>query len=236
VSESNSWFKQKPLWVWLSCIPLFGGLSIAYAGYKANTKAWVGLGIGITVVSFALFSTNLVWLVWLICLPQIGLAFYLKKSFLAKTYPKTLPIPQDTNLVKLIARQRPKIDINDASKHDLVNGLGLPIVYANNIESLQNEGYVFTHLEELTEIAAIPESQVNPIAPLITFSYNYKKETDTSWRRLNVYSTQDLIDCNLDAIVAVTIVAERQKNGEYKSLIDVKHRTGLPFASYRQIM
>ncbi len=233
MSESNSWFQQTPPWVWLSCIPTFGGLSIAYAGYKSNTKAWVGLGVGITVISFVLSSTNLVGLIWL---SQIGIAFYLKKSFLAKTYPKTLPIPQEPNLVKLIASQRPKIDINDASKHDLVNGLGLPIVYANNIESLQNEGYLFTHLEELTEITAIPENQVNRIAPMITFSYNYKKETDTSWKRLNVYSTQDLIACSLDAIVAEKIVAERQKNGEYKSLIDVKQRTGLPFTSYRQIM
>ncbi|WP_442939951.1 hypothetical protein [Nostoc sp.] len=79
--------------------------------------------------------------------------------------------------------------MNECFKHELVNYLGLPIVYANNIESLLNERYVFTHVEELIEIAGIPEKQVARITPLITFSYNYKKEADFSWKRLNTYST-----------------------------------------------
>ncbi|MDJ0733622.1 MAG: helix-hairpin-helix domain-containing protein [Nostocaceae cyanobacterium] len=233
MSQSNSWFQQTPPWVWLSFIPGFGGLSIAYAGHKSNTNSWVGLGIGITGLSFLLSSTDLSVIIWL---SQIGISFYLKKFFLVKTYPKNLPIPQDDKLAKMIAIQRPKLDINECSKNDLVNVLGLPIAYASNIESLQNEGYIFTHLEELTEIAAIPEHQIARIAPLITFSYNYKKEADASWKRLNIYSTQDLITCGLDEIVAEKIVVERERNGEYKSLIDVKQRTGLPFTSYRQII
>lgn len=228
--SQSAWFKQTPSWVWLSLIPVFGSLSITYAGYKSKTNTWIALGIGLTGIAF--IASNLAGLIWI---TQIGLAFYIKKDFLAKTYPKTLPIPDETELAKLVSANRGKIDINECSKNDLVNTLGIPIVYANNIESLLNEGYVFTHAEELNEIAGIPDSYVAKILPMITFSYNYKKEADSSWRRLNAYTTEQLIECGLDSAIAEKIIAERQRKGDYKSLVDVKQRTGLPLNTYRHI-
>ncbi|WP_442935952.1 hypothetical protein [Nostoc sp.] len=35
--------------------------------------------------------------------------------------------------------------------------------------------------------------------------------------------------------IAEQIVTERQQRGEYKSLIDIKQRTGLPFTTYHHI-
>ncbi|MHC5739008.1 helix-hairpin-helix domain-containing protein [Nostoc sp.] len=232
ISQSKSWFQQTPAWVWLSLIPTFGGFAIAYAGYKSKTKTWIAIGIIIPTLALALSANSLAFVIWI---AQIGVAFYLKKAFLVKMYPKNLPVPEEQELANLVATTRDKIDINECSKHELVNYLGLPIVYANNIESLMNEGYVFTHVEELIEIAGIPEKQVTRITPLITFGYNYKKEADFSWKRLNTYSTDELITCGLDGAIAEQIVAERQQRGEYKSLIDVKQRTGLPFTTYRHI-
>ena len=232
ISQSKSWFQQTPAWVWLSLIPTLGGFAIAYAGYKSKTKTWIGIGIIIPTLALALSANSLAFVIWI---AQIGVAFYLKKAFLIKMYPKNLPVPEEQELANLVATNRDKIDINECSKNELVNYLGLPIVYANNIESLMNEGYVFTHVEELIEIAGIPEKQVTRITPLITFGYNYKKEADFSWKRLNTYSTDELITCGLDGAIAEQIVAERQQRGEYKSLIDVKQRTGLPFTTYRHI-
>ncbi|MEH2283965.1 MAG: helix-hairpin-helix domain-containing protein [Nostoc sp.] len=232
MSQSKSWFQQTPAWVWLSLIPTLGGFAIAYAGYKSKTNTWIVIGISTSVLALALSANGLAVVIWL---AQIGLAFYLKKSYLVKIYPKNLPIPEEQELAKLVASTRDQVDINECSKHELVNYLGLPIVYANNIESLMNEGYVFTHVEELIEIAGIPEKQVARITPLITFGYNYKKEADFSWKRLNTYSTEELITCGLDGAIAEQIVAERQQRGEYKSLIDVKQRTGLPLTTYRHI-
>lgn len=229
MSQSTSWFGQTPSWVWLSFFPIFGGLAITYAGYKSKTKVWMVLGVGITGVSFILSSTGAAALIWL---TQIGVAFYLKKKFLAKTYPKNLPIPEELQLAKLVINTRDKVDINQCSKNELVNGLGLPIVYANNIESVLNEGYIFTHIEELVEIAGIPENYINRLAPLMIFSYDYKKEADFSWRRLNAYSIDELVACGLDGAIAEKIVAERQRRGDYKSLVDVKQRTGLPLKTY----
>ncbi|XWK85653.1 MAG: helix-hairpin-helix domain-containing protein [Phormidium sp.] len=138
-------------------------------------------------------------------------------------------LPETAQTAALIAQVRGKVDINNCSKDDLVNLLGLPIVYANDIESLQKEGYIFTHLEELHEIAGIPENYLPRLAPLVTFSYDYKKEAHSSWKRLNVMSVQELIASGLESEVAFQIVAERQKRGEYKSAIDIKRRTNLPF-------
>ncbi|AFZ02157.1 helix-hairpin-helix domain-containing protein [Calothrix sp. PCC 6303] len=229
--SQSSWFQQTPRWVWLSAIPVFGGLAISYAGYKSKTKGWIAVGIGITGASLLLSSSGLTSFIWM---GQIGLSVYLKKRFLAKTYPKTLPIPHEPELAKIIANNRDKIDINECTKNDLVM-LGIPIVYANNVESLQNEGYIFTHIEELSEIAGIPEKTVAKVSSMLVFSYNYRKEADSSWRRLNTYTVQELIDCGLDAVIAEKIVRERQRKGEYKSLIDVKYRTNLPVNSYKQI-
>ncbi|MEH2277887.1 MAG: hypothetical protein V7K40_24650 [Nostoc sp.] len=44
-----------------------------------------------------------------------------------------------------------------------------------------------------------------------------------------------MITCGLDGAIAEQIVAQRQQRGEYKSLIDVKQRTGLPFTTSRHI-
>ncbi len=230
--NQSNWFQQIPKWVWWSAVPGFGGLAIAFAGEKTKTNSWIALGLMLT--GSALFLTETPWfsLIWLL---QIGLAIYLRKPFLIKTYPKHLPLPDDANTLAF-AGFRKKIDINQCSKNELVYQLELPIVYANDIEALRNEGYIFTDLDELTELVGIPESTVKRIAPLIIFTYDYKKELDLSWRRLNTYSISELVACGIDSAVAMKIVNEREQRGDYKTAIDVKRRTGLPLKFYRQIL
>jgi len=228
-----NWFDQNPPWVWWSCIPIFGGLAIAHAGIKTANYNWMGLGVGFMVLGSvvpALFGSNLMIMIWG---AQVATAFALKKTYLIKTYPKHLPMPDDAAIAKIVAQTRPKIDINDCSKNDLVNILGLPIVYANDIESLKNEGYIFTHAEELTEIIGIPESTVNRISSMIVFSYNVRQEVDFSWKRVNTLSAEELVSYGLESEVAAQIVAERKKRGEYKSILDIKKRTGIPYSSYK---
>ncbi|MGL5058350.1 MAG: helix-hairpin-helix domain-containing protein [Microcoleus sp.] len=232
MSQDLYWLRQTPAWVWFSLIPGFGGLAIAYAGHQSQIRSWIGWGAGITLAALALASTNLAFPIWI---AQIVTAFALKKRYLIKTAPRGLLLPETAQNAEMLANVRGKIDINECTKDDLVKVLGLPIVYANDIESLQNEGYIFTHAEELSEIAGIPESHVRRISPMICFSYHYQKEARFTWKRLNILSPEELIRDGLDRSVAEAIVRERQKQGEYKSVIDVKRRTGLPFDSYRHI-
>ncbi|WP_013323058.1 helix-hairpin-helix domain-containing protein [Gloeothece verrucosa] len=226
---------KMPGWMWLSIIPIFGGLAIAYGGKKINNQNLIGLGIGFTAAAIVCSSTQLVLVIWL---AQIATAFYLNQQThsLANSSESSRGYAiADRKTAALIASKKGQIDINTCSKDELVYELGLPIVYANDIEAARQEGYMFTHLEELHEIAGIPENYLYKIEPLISFGYYLHKEVDSSWRRLNAYSETELIECGIHPEIAQKIVSERAKNGFYRSLIDVKNRTGIPIRNYHGI-
>jgi DNA uptake protein ComE-like DNA-binding protein len=229
-----SWSDRIPAWVWLSFLPIFGGLAIVYAGRKTQTAAWIYWGLGLTVAAIALIQTPISPVVWLL---QFSTAFYLKPYFLRKTLPKagylTLPEPE---MARVLASAHSKIDINTCSKDDMVYGLGLPIVYANEIDALRREGYLFTHLEELAEIAGLPDSYLHRLEPLVMFSYHIRKEAQYSWRCLNSSSVEELVGLGLEPAIAQKIVDERCQGGEFKSVLDIKRRTGLPFHAYQNLL
>ncbi|MBD2187186.1 helix-hairpin-helix domain-containing protein [Pseudanabaena mucicola] len=229
-----SWFDQTPAWVWWSFFPALGGGAIAYAGVKAGSNIWIGVGAVFVAgaIILAPMSETASVVIWL---AQVITAFALKQEYLAKTYPKNLPLPEDPKLFKAIAASRTKIEINSCSKNDLVNVLGLPIVYANDIESLRDEGHIFTSLEELHDILEIPNATLKKIEPMVTFSYDYRQEVEYSWKRVNSMSVEDLMIMGIDAKVAIAIFDERQRRGDFKSIMDIKKRTGIPFSAYRQI-
>ncbi|PZU98292.1 MAG: hypothetical protein DCE90_04005 [Pseudanabaena sp.] len=229
-----SWFDQTPMWVWWSFVPALGGAAIAYAGVKASSNVWIGVGASLMVATIALapISGTVAGLIWV---AQVFTAFTIKREYLAKSYPKNLPLPADPQLFAAIAAHRPKVEINSCSKNDLVNVLGLPIVYANDIDLLRSEGHIFTSLEELHDIIEIPNTTLKRIEPMVIFSYDYRLEATYSWKRVNLMTADELIAVGVEPTAANAIVAERQKNGDFKSVMDIKKRTGIPFSSYQKI-
>jgi DNA uptake protein ComE-like DNA-binding protein len=227
-----SWFDQTPKWVWWSFFPALGGGAIAYAGAKTGSNIWIGIGAGFVAIAIIFSSSSFATLIWI---AQVATAFALKREYLTKTYPNHLPLPEDPKLFSAIASSRPKIEINSCSKNDLVNVLVLPIVYANDIDSLRVEGHIFTSLEELHDILEIPNATLKKIESMVIFSYDYRQEIGYSWKRVNSMSVDDLIAMGIEPQVATAIATERQLRGEFKSIMDIKKRTGIPFSSYRQI-
>ncbi len=231
-----SWFDQTPAWVWWSCFPALGGGAIAYAGVKSGSNIWIGVGASFVAGAIVFYSTpvlsNFVTLVWI---AQVATAFALKREYLTKTYPQNLPLPEDPKLFAAIAATRPKIDINSCSKNDLVNVLGLPIVYANDLDSLRSEGHIFTSLEELHNVLEIPNATLKKIEPLVVFSYDYRQEAGYSWKRINSMTANELIGLGIESKAATAIAQERQHHGEFKSIMDIKKRTGIPFSVYRHL-
>jgi DNA uptake protein ComE-like DNA-binding protein len=215
-------------WLWLSLIPLFGGLAIARAGKRTNNPSWVSVGIAFTLISFLLSSHGVIVTIWL---AQVGMGLYVRHRIL--THPALLG-NSDTSSPAL--RPGEKIDINTCSKHDLIYALGLPIVYANDIDAVRQEGHIFTHIEELSEIAGLPERYQRTLAPSVMFTYDLHREIDTSWRRLNHYSAQELIDEGISSDMAQRIVEEREKNGLYRSAIEVRNRAGVPLKAYQNLL
>ena len=206
--------KKIPVWVLFSLIPFIGSLGTIYAGIKINRFSWINTGIFLTTLNIVLSSTHLVGFVWL---GQIAIAFCLKDEFSGRISDS-----------QQLERATQKIDINNCSKDDLVYGLGLPIVYANEIESARLEGYIFTHFEELADIAGIPDYYRQQLEPLVTFNYYFRNEADFSWRKCNTLSKEELIACNIEPSVVAKIIAEREQKGLYRSFPELRKRTGLP--------
>jgi hypothetical protein len=236
VSEKN-WFQRTPNWIWWSLVPGFGSLAIAYAGQKSNTKSWIAVGIGMMAIFVVMANLAVpdifITLVWM---AHVGTAFALKRPFLVKTYPKNYPLPENPELAKLVAQHRPKIDVNNCTKDDLVYGAGLPLAYANDIELLRNEGHIFSSSEELASLVEIPQHIIQRAEPILVFGYYIQNEPEFSWRCLNTESVEELVTRGLETHVAQQIVAERQQNGEYKSVADVRRRTGLPLKAYQMVL
>jgi DNA uptake protein ComE-like DNA-binding protein len=233
---SNHLLKQVPNWAWLCLCPLFGGLGLVYAGQTSKTPKWTKIGIGITVAAVIVSVINQPFLYLILWVAPFAIAMNIKTTYLIKTAPRGTILPDNRQMAQLIADNKGKIDINKCSKDDLVHVLGLPIVYANNIESIKSEGYIFTHIEELTELADVPEKYCEVVEPLIVFTYYDKSNYLSNWQRLNQLPLSELIELGVDRDSAAVIVDERQMRGAYRSLLDVKRRTGLPISLYKHIL
>ncbi len=232
MSIKKSWIDETPKWIWWSFLPVVGGLAITYAGNKSKTPNWKYYGLTLFGLGLILAYSEVAIIIWL---AQIVTSLTIRKKYLVKVVSRTASI-DNYEVAQLLAQERGQIDINDCSKDELVYDLNLPIVYANDIEDLRNEGHIFTSIEELADLSGIPERVFRKIEPLITFGYDIKKESDISWRRVNSFSVQELIACNLDSVIAKKIVEEREKAGAFKSLVDIKKRTGLPLSCYKTLV
>jgi DNA uptake protein ComE-like DNA-binding protein len=230
--SKNNWFEQIPSWIWISFIPIFGGIAHIYAGWKGKKKPWMVWGSGFIAGSIIIssLSPQLNLLVWI---GQIITAFMFRREYLITTAPKGVLIPS-SQVALLMAEKKGQIDINQCTKDEMVYDLGLSIVYANDIELMRNEGYVFTDINELSDIVGIPESTLRRIEPLIVFRYYDHKEV--SWQRLNSLSVEELINHGIEPANAEKIVAERTNRGTYKSLVDVRKRTGIPISVYQHLV
>jgi hypothetical protein len=233
---SSAALKQIPQWIWWSLFPVFGGLTIAYAGYSTKTNKWLQVGGGISAISLLAVLASQTWLMYLAVPIQFAIAMSIKNTYLIKSAPRGTILPTDRQTAKLIASVKGRVDINKCSKDDLVHVLGLPIAYSNNIELLKAEGYMFTHIEELTELADVPTKYCEAIEPMIAFNYYEKSADPIDWQRLNILPMSELIELGLDRETATAICNERQLRGAYRSLVEVKKRTGLPINLYKHLI
>ncbi|MEL6353642.1 MAG: helix-hairpin-helix domain-containing protein [Cyanobacteria bacterium J06627_28] len=201
---------------WLTFVPIVGNLFVIRESNRVRDITIARAGWIVFGLSLILGWGEWFLLVWIV---QIGLALWLRSQHL-------IPLPTPPQ----------KVNFNSCSKNDLVRILDLPIVYANDIDLARAEGFIFTHAEELSEIAGLPEEQVERIRHQLIFSYDEKQDGISSWRRINVLSPREMTAEGINADTANKIVAERETNGDYRSAMDIKRRTGISFWQYRDLI
>ncbi|GAB4215156.1 MAG: hypothetical protein OHK0012_14670 [Synechococcales cyanobacterium] len=230
-----------PAWVGLSFLPVVGSFALIYAGIqvklRTRSNGWLTYAVLMLLLTGLGFTVSaLELLIPLALLGQISFAFLMRYNYLVYTAPRGAILPENARVAKLLARVHGLVDMNNASKDDLVHFLGIPIVYANIICEFQQEGITFQDLEELKNLTRIPGEYVDHLAPIITFGVRYQQELNQSWHRLNSLSAPELVSWGLDEQVAARVVQDRQQRGAFQSVMDVKQRTGIPLSALRDIL
>ena len=216
-------------WQWLAFVPSFGGVVLVVAGAQNKDKNTWASGLAILLASFifAGFSAALLvtWAVQAVAAVRLIQGGDRQQLAPQKKYSVSAALPPGT-----------QFNINTCSKDEMVRGLGMPIVYANEIEEVRSEGMRFMDMGDLENLTSIPNDYLRKLRPHLIFEFDYHQESGSSWRRLNHLSQAELVALGIDEVAAAAIVEARAVKGEYTSLVDVKRKTGIPINRYRNVL
>lgn len=221
---AETWFERIPTWIRWTWVPIVGSLGLLQAGLVTRQRRWIlisiGLGcLGLVAAPLSGWGSLGAWVA------QIVLARVWRRPFLARTYPADWPLPRDPALVREIAPFRDPVDINRCTRHQLVHDLGLPIVYANEIESLRVQGSLMLSVDDLRNLVRLPEETIERLEPVLQFQYYSHEAEAVAWQRLNTDTQAQLVAHGWDPGVAAAIVQERRR-GPFRSPADAGQRVG----------
>lgn len=133
-----------------------------------------------------------------------------------------------TSEIPLAVELGVKIEVNQASVDDWLRLPGLSIHQARSLVELSARGIHFYSLEDVAAALDILPQRLQPLAPLLSFSY-YDSTVSTPERLdLNRASVAELAQIpGIDRDLAEKIVQQRQNYGAYRSLADLHQRLDL---------
>lgn len=131
--------------------------------------------------------------------------------------------------VRLAAQLGLKIDVNQASVDDWLRLPGISIHQARSLADLTQAGVHFYCLEDLAAALNLPPQRLQPLAPILNFSYYDPVSLATPIRvNPNCATAEQLAQIpGLGLPLAQAMVQERQKHGAYRNLADLHHRLAL---------
>jgi DNA uptake protein ComE-like DNA-binding protein len=119
------------------------------------------------------------------------------------------------------------IDVNRATVDDWLRLPGLSIHQARAIANLTSQGVQILSIEDLGAILNIAAPRLQPLAPLLNFSY-YAPELKPLQLKINQASAAELQQVPaITATLAAQIIAGRQQ-GNYRDFADLQQRLQLP--------
>lgn len=131
-----------------------------------------------------------------------------------------------------------QIDANQASVDEWLRLPGISIHQARTLVELAGMGVQFFCVEDLAAAINVPVQRLKPLQPIIYFGYCDPDSLLTPVRLdPNSATTEQLGRVPfLDTDLAVAIVQERQENGNYRNLADMKRRLSLDSRLTSQLM
>ena len=130
------------------------------------------------------------------------------------------------------------IDVNQATVDDWLRLPGFSIHQARSLVELVQMGVQLVCLEDVAAAINVPLHRIVPFEPILTFAY-YDRLSSLSPEKINpntasIDEITTIVGINSD--FAQKIIEERQKNGKYCNIIELKHRLNLDSELISQLM
>jgi len=217
-----------PRWFYGAGLPVVGWLVLLWAGYETKRQDWMfcaGIYGFLSLLGIIAFPPliNLGWLAGMLH------AYAVRESYQQQLSLATGPV-HNLAEARVARRLGVQVDINQATQHELVYKLNLPITQANKILALRRGGLLFTSMEEVAGYTGIPLTKLQEVAPIITFGYYEPAVGFERWAKVNTLTAAALSrEFGLSLDLSEKLVAIRDQSGAFHSLVDLRERGGLPY-------
>ncbi|WP_218081786.1 helix-hairpin-helix domain-containing protein [Anthocerotibacter panamensis] len=223
--------RSVPNWFYASVLPGVGWLTLLWAGYRARERAWILAALvygALSLVGLAVNLSPIFVLAWIAGIVHLALV--------KDRYSTNLSLTDAQTAIRTLEQAHQaremgvRIDVNQATQHELVYKLNLPIIQANKILQLRQAGVLFTCMEELSAYTGIPLAKLQAVAPVMHFSYYEFGSGFERWTRVNALSAAEIVrEFDLSLELSQRLVIERDERGAFTSLAQLRERIALPY-------
>lgn len=128
--------------------------------------------------------------------------------------------------VRLAAAQGIRLDVNRATVDDWLRLPGLSIHQARLLVDLNRSGVAFHCLEDIAAALDLPVQCLQPIAPVLQFSYYDPDGLETLPQiNPNLASLEQLLQLpGMQVQLAQLLLHDRQRRGPFRNLVDLQQR------------
>ncbi|MEM7756656.1 MAG: ComEA family DNA-binding protein [Cyanobacteria bacterium P01_A01_bin.40] len=131
-----------------------------------------------------------------------------------------------------------KIDVNQATVDDWLRLPGFSIYQARSLVELVGIGIQLLCLEDIAAALGVPPQKLQPYAAILVFAY-YDRLSPSSPEKtnINLASVEELTAIpQVSPYLAHELVINRQQQGKYRNLLDLKCRLNLDSNLSSQLM
>ncbi|MBD2569897.1 helix-hairpin-helix domain-containing protein [Anabaena lutea] len=141
--------------------------------------------------------------------------------------------------IQMAAQLGMRIDANQATVDDWLRLPGLSIHQGRSLVELSRSGVKFYCIEDIAAALSVPVQRLEPLKPLLNFSYYDDESLDkpTYLLNANTATLESLAKIPfIDLPLAQAVVQNRATAGPYRNLVDFQQRLELSGEAIAQLM